>query len=611
MTKKRYASYLLALAAMAPGAFALPGTEGARPLPNVILIITDDQGYGDLSCLGNPILRTPALDRLHAESVRFTDFHVGPTCAPTRASLMTGHWANRTGVWHTILGRSLLRPDTPTVAELFTTAGYATGLFGKWHLGDNFPFRPEDRGFQEVVRHGAGGVGQTPDGWDNAYFDDRYYHNGVLRLFEGYCTDVFFGEAQRFMAASAAAGQPFFAYISTNAPHAPFHCPEEFVAPYRGRGLTPEEEVFLGMIANIDANVATLRAWLEEAGLADNTILIFMTDNGTATGERIYNAGMRGKKGSPYDGGHRVPFFLHWPDGGLHEGRDVDSLAGGVDFLPTLVELCGLTTPSGYRADGRSLVPLLFNLPLPWPDRVLITDSQRVVDPIKWRQSSVMTGDWRLVNGTELYAIKADPGQVKDLATTRPEVVARLRAAYEAWWAELEPTFADTVRIVVGHPEAPVVDLTAHDWLTDGTYPPWNQMMVRRGDQGKRPLGFGGTPAGTLSHRAASLAGRSRCAHPGNLASRRGRARAGRLPGDPGPGLGDRRGPLGNGWRSMDPPGGRNRHRGALRSGVAGGRRGARDATGGRRRWRAGSLFCPGDLPGTCRVRPTLICHRG
>jgi arylsulfatase A-like enzyme len=483
MTKKRYASYLLALAAMAPGAFALPGTEGARPLPNVILIITDDQGYGDLSCLGNPILRTPALDRLHAESVRFTDFHVGPTCAPTRASLMTGHWANRTGVWHTILGRSLLRPDTPTVAELFTTAGYATGLFGKWHLGDNFPFRPEDRGFQEVVRHGAGGVGQTPDGWDNAYFDDRYYHNGVLRLFEGYCTDVFFGEAQRFMAASAAAGQPFFAYISTNAPHAPFHCPEEFVAPYRGRGLTPEEEVFLGMIANIDANVATLRAWLEEAGLADNTILIFMTDNGTATGERIYNAGMRGKKGSPYDGGHRVPFFLHWPDGGLHEGRDVDSLAGGVDFLPTLVELCGLTTPSGYRADGRSLVPLLFNLPLPWPDRVLITDSQRVVDPIKWRQSSVMTGDWRLVNGTELYAIKADPGQVKDLATTRPEVVARLRAAYEAWWAELEPTFADTVRIVVGHPEAPVVDLTAHDWLTDGTYPPWNQMMVRRGDQ--------------------------------------------------------------------------------------------------------------------------------
>ena len=194
---------------------------GARP--NVVLIITDDQGYGDLSCHGNPVLKTPNLDRLHSEAIRLTDYHVAPTCSPTRAALLTGRWANRTGVWHTVLGRSLLREDEVTMGRVFLDAGYATGMFGKWHLGDNYPFRPEDRGFSEVMRHGGGTVGETSDFWDNAYFDGTYFHNLVPEPIAGYCTDVWFDYARRFITAQKKAGRPFLAYISVSYTHLRAH----------------------------------------------------------------------------------------------------------------------------------------------------------------------------------------------------------------------------------------------------------------------------------------------------------------------------------------------------------------------------------------------------
>ena len=451
----------------------------AAQKPNVVFVITDDQGFGDLSCHGNPVLKTPQLDRLHDEAIRLRDYHVAPTCSPTRGALLTGHWTNRTGVWHTIMGRSLLRANERTLGQIFKDAGYATGMFGKWHLGDNYPYRPEDRGFTEVMRHGGGGVGQTPDFWDNAYFDGSYFHNGQPEAVKGFCTDVWFKYARRFIQQQKKAGKPFLAYISTNAPHGPMHCPPQYSAPYKEQGTGVAN--FLGMIANIDENVGKLRAFLDEQGLAQNTIFVFTTDNGTSSGDKVFNAQMRGKKGSEYDGGHRVPFFVYWPGGGLTGGRDVQAITAHVDVVPTLIDLCGIKPPQGVRFDGRSIRALLEGEPGNWPDRILITDSQRVKDPIKWRKSAVMTSQWRLVNGAELYDIKADPSQKEDVSQKHPQVVKRLKTAYEDWWAELEPTFAQDCPLTIGHAQENPACLTGHDWITTGSSP-WNQRMIRMGE---------------------------------------------------------------------------------------------------------------------------------
>jgi len=463
-------------------------TPSLAAKPNVVLVMTDDQGYGDLSCHGNPTLKTPHLDALYQESVRLKDYHVAPTCSPTRSALLTGHWTNRTGVWHTIMGRSMLRENEVTIGQIFKDGGYATGMFGKWHLGDNYPFRPEDRGFTEVLRHGGGGVGQTPDYWNNAYFDGSYFHNSRPEAVQGFCTDVFFDYARRFIKDRKKAGQPFFAYIATNAPHGPMHSPEAFSRPY-GK-LNVGLQNFYGMIANIDHNVGRLREFLEAEGLTENTIFIFTTDNGTSSGERVFNSGMRGRKGSEYDGGHRVPFFIHWPAGGLTGGRDVEQITSYVDILPTLAELCDVPTPARVKFDGLSLAnPLRGVEEETWPDRILVTDSQRVKDPIKWRKSAVMTSRWRLNNGKELYDIKADPGQKKNIAEAHPAVVQRLTAFYDAWWAELLPTFKQDAAIYLGHPAENPATLTCHDWITTGTTP-WNQASVRGAMTGEKNTGF-------------------------------------------------------------------------------------------------------------------------
>lgn len=457
----------------------------AAERPNVLFIITDDQGYGDLSCHGNPVLETPHLDALHAVSARFTDFHVSPTCSPSRGALMSGRYTNRCGPWHTIMGRSILFEGEATLGAAFSAGGYATGMFGKWHLGDNYPYRPEDRGFERVVRHGGGGVGQTPDVWDNAYFDDAYFCDGRIEKREGFCTDVFFAEAKRFIQRTVAEGKPFFAYVSTNAPHGPLHCPEEDAAPYREL-VEESQALFFGMIANIDDNVGALRDWLQSEGLAENTLVVFMTDNGSATGAGVHNAGMRGHKGSEYEGGHRVPLFVHWPAGGYDRGVDIDRLSAHIDVLPTLQELCELPKKEDYALDGRSLVPLLKEPQADWPERVIVTDSQRVIDPIKWKNCSTMSQRWRLVNGEELYDLPADPGQRNDVAAQHPAVVERMRAVYDAWWEGLQPAMAKHAELVLGNPAENPSRLTCHDWLTDGTPSPWNQATVRAG---KRTVG--------------------------------------------------------------------------------------------------------------------------
>jgi arylsulfatase A-like enzyme len=475
---------------LAGGCLAAGILHGAAR-PNVVLVMTDDQGYGDLGCHGNPMIRTPNLDRLHGQSVRLTNFHVDPTCSPTRSALMTGHYSTRAGVWHTIAGRSLLYADEVTMADLFAAAGYATGIFGKWHLGDTYPMRPQDRGFQEVLVHGGGGIGQTPDYWGNTYFDDTFFHNGKPLKTEGYCTDVFFDHALKFIETNRS--RPFFAYLPTNVPHGPYNVAEEYSRPYRDKGVPDTMARFYGMIENFDENMGRLVKLLDETGLANNTILIFMTDNGTAAGVANrnprqgsgatgdawsgFNAGMRGRKGSQYDGGHRVPCFWRWPARGIGGGRDVGRLTAHFDVLPTLVELCGLTQPGDLRFDGRSLVPLLRGVDAGWPERTLFVSVQRQEIPPKWVRSAVMTDRWRLVNGDELYDLPADPGQQSDVAERHAEVVASLRAAYEAWWTDMQPAMARYARMVIGSPESNPMDLTCHDWHSNQV--PWNQGAIR------------------------------------------------------------------------------------------------------------------------------------
>lgn len=454
---------------------------------NVVFVLTDDQGYGDLGCTGNNIIKTPNLNNLYQESIRFTDFHVGPTCAPSRAGLMTGHFHNSTGVWHTIGGRSLLRKDELSLADVFRANGYKTGIFGKWHLGDNYPYRPQDRGFDEAVIHGGGGIGQTPDYWGNDYFDDTYFNLGKPEKFTGYCTDNWFELGLDFIEKHKE--QPFFCYIATNAPHSPLHVEDEYIEMYNDK-VDENRARFYGMITNIDDNIARLRDKLEELGLSENTILIFMTDNGTANGCTLdkngfvkdgYNAGMRGKKGSPYEGGHRVPFFLHWPEGELKEGKDIDELTANVDFMPTLIDLCALDKPKELEFDGKSLVPLLKEESHNLAERTLVTDSQRVPQPIKWKASSVMKGKWRLINGKELYNLEKDPEQRQDIAKDNSDLVKELRADYELWWKKVSFKFTEEIPISIGSEKEKITRISSHDWRGDVGDVAWNQGDIRQG----------------------------------------------------------------------------------------------------------------------------------
>jgi arylsulfatase A-like enzyme len=486
-------TYLLSYIFFASNAFGqIKNNKPTNKKPNVILIITDDQGYGDLSCHGNPLIKTPNMDQLFQESTRFTDFHVSPTCAPTRAALMTGHYSNRTGVWHTIGGRSLLKEGEVTMAEMFAANGYATGIFGKWHLGDNYPFRPQDRGFQEVLVHGAGGIGQGPDYWDNNYFDDTYFHNGEPEKFTGYCTDVWFDNAIQFMEEKQQEEKPFFCYLSTNAPHSPYFISNEYVEPYNNHDAIPEP-AFNGMISNIDENLGKLMNFLKRNGLEENTLLVFMTDNGTSAGVDFkrqgdevvkgFNAGMRGKKGSMYEGGHRVPFFIRWPKGNIAAGKDIMDLTAHIDVLPTFIDLLELEMPNETVFDGSSLKSVLLGQTDHLPLRTLITDSQRLEQPEKWRQSSVMQGTWRLINGEELYDISLDPGQRNNMAQKNPKMVKQLRESYENWWMEISPTFENSPAIQLCPPQEPVTLLRTHDMHMDEdkNLVPWNQKQVREG----------------------------------------------------------------------------------------------------------------------------------
>jgi arylsulfatase len=447
--------FLGALAALCYASLGGAADPVAGKKPNIVFVLTDDQGYGDISAHGNPVLKTPNLDRLHAEGVRFTDFHVSPTCSPTRSALLTGRHEFKNGITHTILERERLTPKATTLAQVLKTAGYTTGIFGKWHLGDEPDRWPDKRGYDEMFIHGCGGIGQSypgscGDAPGNSYFDPTILHNGTFEKTKGYCTDVFFGQAAKWIEGAKGKGKPFYCQITTNAPHAPLNVPAADEARYADKVKQASVAKFFGMIANIDDNVGRLLGKLKEWGLEKDTLVIFMNDNGGTAGVPIFNAGMRGSKNTPWLGGTRASSFWRWP--GTLAPADCDRLSAHIDFLPTLAEIAGakLSDDVTKQVEGRSLVPLLQNPKAEWADRTLFTHVGRwpkgaKVDDHKYAGCSVRVPKWHLVSAGkakgkwELFDLTADPGEATDVAGKHPDVVKKLSAEYDVWWASLPP----------------------------------------------------------------------------------------------------------------------------------------------------------------------------
>jgi len=452
--------------------------------PNVVLLLTDDQGYGDITAHGNPIIQTPNMDRLHAGSVRFTNFHVDPTCAPTRGALMTGKYAHHARVWHTIAGGNSLRETELTMADVFKASGYSTALFGKWHLGTNYPYRPMDRGFEEWLGSGGGGPGTTDDYFTNDRVNDHYWHNGQREFRPGYNPNVFYDAAVDYVKQSASSPLPFFLYVPTYAPHGPHSIPDpERIEKYITAGYHKNVATYYAMIEHIDASIGRLLDTLEETGQADDTIVMFMTDNGATAGRTVFNAGMREGKGSPYDGGHRVPFFFRWPNGGLAHGKDVPDLNAHIDVLPTLIDLCSLSLPKPAEFDGRSFKQQLYAPAKALPPRVVCVETQRTMLPEKWNKMTAMRGTWRLVNKTELYDVAVDPGQKNNIIDQHPEMAQTLSAEADAYWKKVTPGDRDPTRPVIGTRHDPETFLTSEDWYSDKA-PPWNHGTVAQGKPG-------------------------------------------------------------------------------------------------------------------------------
>jgi len=452
---------LVLLASLLACAVTIRAAAPAKPIagaqPNIIFILTDDQGYGDISAHGNPVLKTPHLDRLRAEGVRFTDFHVSPTCSPTRSALFTGRHEFKNGVTHTVLERERMTLAATTLPQVLQSAGYTTGIFGKWHLGDEAEYRPESRGFDEVYIHGGGGIGQTfpgscGDAPGNTYFDPALLHNGKFEKTRGYCTDLFYGQATQWIDAQRRAKKPFFAYIPSNTPHGPYIARPEDRALYEGKGLEPATENFFGMIHNIDQNIGRLLAKLDEWGIAQNTLVIFMNDNGGTAGVKVFNADMRGQKGTAWIGGTRANSFWRWP--GTLQPADCGVLSAHIDFFPTLAAIAGAKVPAAVaqaQIEGRSLVPVLQNPAAKLPDRYQFTHQGRwpkLSDPneAKFKVAAVRNTRWAMVseNGGrtpnwQLFDLSVDYAQKNNVIAQHPEVARELSAAFDQWWFECLP----------------------------------------------------------------------------------------------------------------------------------------------------------------------------
>jgi arylsulfatase/arylsulfatase A len=476
------------------------GLDADQP-SHIVLIMTDDQGYGDLGFHGNPIVKTPHLDRLAQNSARLPNFIVSPVCTPTRACLMTGRYNYRTRAIDTYKGRAMMEPDEVTVAEVLSTHGYATGLFGKWHLGDNYPLRPMDQGFDEVLGHRGGGLAQKSDHPENnrRYTDAILLHNGKLFQSDGYCTDVYFDAAIDWINKAHKKSHPSFSYIATNAPHAPWHdVPPKWHEYYQQQTINPETldldegypnhkerpidadtlARYYAMISNIDDNVGRLTANLLKIGVLENTLLIFLTDNGPAPNG--FTAGLRGKKGRVYEGGIRSPFFVHWP-ARLSPGEKASQLAAHIDVMPTILDAAGIDPPSDRKIDGRSLMPLLqsTDAPADWPQRSVFIQSHRGNKPVSEHNFCVRTDRWKLLRASgfpnekpgkkvplELFDLKTDPFEMNDVADEHPRIVSDMKQQYQTWFEDVSSTRKHNYappRITLGTSREPEAVLTRQD----------------------------------------------------------------------------------------------------------------------------------------------------
>ncbi len=490
--------------------------------PNIILMMTDDQGIGDFGVMGNELIETPNIDAMAAKSGSLSTFYVSPVCSPTRASLMTGRYNQRTRCIDTWLGRSMMDTDEFTLAEALTAAGYRTGLFGKWHLGDCYPMRPQDQGFEDVLMHRGGGLAQPADPLEN----ERRYTNPILFneageavQTTGFCTNVYFDAAMKFIGESKtkSGDTPFFIYLPTNAPHGPYHdVPEELREHYMKKDLTalmaapPKNAAqkeknqdqlarICAMITNEDQNVGRLLEYLTEKGLLENTLIIRMNDNGPNSMRYVGNR--RGMKTNIHEGGIRSPMWMHWP-AKVKAGTTHDGLTAHIDIMPTILEAVG-AKPDLNALDGKSFLPLLVEGgKRDWPeDRQLVIQSHRGTEAVKYHHFMIRQGDWKLLHASgfgidnfegepkfELYNLKADPTEQINVAGENPEVFARLKKQYEAWYADVSSTrpnnYAPPLPIVGTEHENPTT-LTRQDWIgttwKTGAQGHWNVEVAKAG----------------------------------------------------------------------------------------------------------------------------------
>lgn len=492
--------------------------------PNVLLIITDDQGYGDFSIHGNPHLSTPNIDKLGHESVRFDRFFVNSFCAPTRAALLTGRWPVRTGVHGVTHNKEAMRPSELTIAEALKPAGYRSACIGKWHNGEQFPFTPGGQGFDDVFGFNNGH-------WNN-YFDPVLLRGTKHEQTHGYITDVLTDEAMKFITTHKS--QPFFCYLAYNAPHSPYEVPDKYFDKFKAKGFEDNVAAFYGMCENLDDNVGRLLAHLNAQGLADNTIVLFLTDNGGTAGVKTYNAGMRGGKTSVHEGGSRVPLFMRWP-AAKWQPHVVKPIVSHIDVLPTLLDLCGVTKPEGPKVDGLTLRPLLEDKDV-WPERTLFTHNP--IDETNKFPGAVRTQKYRLVKEIkgagggskakandasakdwQLYDMETDPGQEHDIAADHPDIVKDLSARYDAWFADISRDGLQRYPLAVGHTEHNPVELHApqayydkplqfacgpgfaNDWLMNWTDPKakvWFEIEVSTEGDYEISLAYAADAAATL-----------------------------------------------------------------------------------------------------------------
>ena len=467
--------------------------SGAVKRPNIVIMMSDDQGYGDIGGHGNPYLETPHMEEIGEKGLEMTHFFSYPNCSATRAALLTGRYPYRTGVTAVTQVDHFMNASEVTFAEILGEQGYKTGIFGKWHLGDNYPMRPTNQGFQEALVHKGGGIGQAAGPAGNTYFDPVLEHNNTSKRYNGYVDDVFTDAALDFIESHKE--EPFLVYLATNLPHFPLQVPEARAHRFRDMGLHEDNALTYGMIENIDDNVGRVTEKLEALGLAENTLVIFMSDNGprnrrtkndTYPGRWVAN--LRGTKTSVYDAGIRVPFYVQWP-GVIPAEQTTATMGAIIDILPTVLDVAGVEAPQELKIDGQSLLPLWTeNKTEGYKGRAFITQMHYGPTPFKYMHFAVRGQKYKLVSphdfphgilyqpkddeledvlaNLELYDVESDPSERIDIAEDNPEIVEELLAVYEDWFDEVteERDAKGIERIYLGHPDAKNVNLSRFDW---------------------------------------------------------------------------------------------------------------------------------------------------